>query len=95
MPDTQEPLLIQYSKFLMTYPHIRTKIIFGLQCTTEVDYKSDGTGLEITKYDRAGLQNVIGFGLKSATKIVKNGLQSAMRLQTATDYKVIQNISYT
>ena len=39
MPDTQEPLLILYSKFLMTYPYIRTKIIFGLQSTTEVDYK--------------------------------------------------------
>ena len=48
--------------------------------------KSDGTGLEITKYDRAGLQNVIGFGLKSATKIVKNGLQNAMRLQSDTKH---------
>ena len=47
-------------------------------------------GLEITKYDRAGLHIVIEFGLQSATKILKNGLWSAMGLQTATDYKVIQ-----
>ena len=45
--------------------------------------------LEITKYDRAGLQTVIWFGLLSATKNFKNGLQSAMGLQSATDYKVI------
>ena len=33
---------------------------------------------------------MIGFGVQSATKILKNGLQSAMRLQTTTDYKVIK-----
>ena len=54
-------------------------------------------GLEITKYDRAGLQIVIGLGSQSATKIFKNGLQRAMGLQTATDCKVIQYkcVSYT
>ena len=43
-----------------------------------------------TRCDRAGLQIVIGFGLQSATRIFKNGLQSAMVSQTTTDYKVIQ-----
>ena len=43
-----------------------------------------------TRCDRAGLQIVIGFGLQSATRILKNGLQSAMESQTMTDYKVIQ-----
>ena len=61
-------------------------------------------GFKITTYDRAGLQSKIGFGIQSATKILKIGLQSAMglhsvtsvdlqiakRLQSATDYKVIQ-----
>ena len=37
-------------------------------------------GLKITKYDRAGLQITIGFGLK----ILKIGLQSAMGLQSVT-----------
>ena len=31
MQVTQEPLFIQYSMPLMTYPHIRTKAIVGLQ----------------------------------------------------------------
>ena len=51
-------------------------------------------GVESTKYDRAGLQIVISFGLQSVTKILKNWLQSAMGLQTATDYKVIQYMVY-
>ena len=33
---------------------------------------------------------MIGFGSQSATEILKIGLQSAMGLQTTTDYKVIQ-----
>ena len=44
-------------------------------------------GLEITKYERAGLQIAISFELQSATKILKNGLQSAMGLQSMTDYR--------
>ena len=44
---------------LMTYPHIRTKIILGLQIAI---------GLQNTKNDRAGLQIPIGFGLESTTK---------------------------
>ena len=47
-------------------------------------------GFEITRYDGAGLQNVIEFGLQSATNILKNGLQSQMGLQSVTDYKAIQ-----
>ena len=47
-------------------------------------------GLEIAKYDRAGLQIAIGFRLLSATKILKNELQRGMGLQTVTDYIVIQ-----
>ena len=39
MSFAQERLFIQYSMPLMTYPHIRTKIILGLQSTTGVDYK--------------------------------------------------------
>ena len=60
-------------------------------------------GLKITKYERAGLQITIGFGLQNATKLFKIGykvqwditrcdkfkLQIATILQTATDYKVI------
>ena len=37
---------------------------------------------------------MIGFGLKSATKILKNELQSTMGLQTATDSKVLQYSSH-
>ena len=47
-------------------------------------------GFEITRYDGAGLQNMIEFGLQSATNILKNRLQSQMGLQSVTDYKVIQ-----
>ena len=60
-------------------------------------------GLKITKYDRAGLQITIGFGLQSATKFLKIGskcngitkcdkfgLQIATGLQSAMDSKVIQ-----
>ena len=47
-------------------------------------------GFEITRYDGAGLQNMIESGLQSATNILKNGLQSQMGLQSVTDYKVIQ-----
>ena len=45
--------------------------------------------LKITKYDRAGLQIATGFGLQSATKNLKIGLQGAMGLQSVTslDYK--------
>ena len=54
-------------------------------------YDRDGLqgaiGLEITKYERAGLQIAISFELQSATKILKNGLQSAMGLQSVTDYR--------
>ena len=39
MPVTQELLFIQYSTPYITYPHIRTKIILGLQSATETDYK--------------------------------------------------------
>ena len=39
MSVAQGPLFIQYSMSLMTYPHIRSKIILGLQSTTGVDYK--------------------------------------------------------
>ena len=39
MPVTQEPLFIQYSMPLMTYPQISTKIILGLQSATETVYK--------------------------------------------------------
>ena len=47
-------------------------------------------GLDITKYDRAGLQITIGFGLQSATKIKKNwitkcdGIANRDRLQSDT-----------
>ena len=88
MSVTQEPLIIQYLMPLMTYPHIGTKIILGLQSAT--DGLQSVIGLEVTKYDKAWLQIAIGFGLQSATKILKNGLQSTMGLQTVTDYKVIQ-----
>ena len=46
-------------------------------------------GLKVTKYDRTGFQIKIGFGLQSATKVLKIGLQSAMGLQTSAslDYK--------
>ena len=46
---------------------------------------------KIAKYDRAGLQIMIGFGLQSATKkIIKIESQSAMGLQSVTslDYKL-------
>ena len=78
MPVTQEPLFIQYSMPLMTYLHIRTKIILGLQnydsnyiriTKCDRDGLQCAIGLEITKYDRAGLQIAIGFGLQSATEI--------------------------
>ena len=54
------------------------------------NYDRDGLqsaiGLKFTKYDRAGLQITIGFGLQSVTKFLKIELQSAMGLQ----YKVWQ-----
>ena len=47
-------------------------------------------GLKITKYDIAGLQITIDFGLQSATEILKIRLKSAMGLPSATslDYKL-------
>ena len=47
--------------------------------------------IEISKYDRAELQITISFGLQSATKILKIGLQSAimgMQSVTCLDYKL-------
>ena len=38
----------------------------------------------------AGLQTTIGFGLQSTTKTLKIGSQTAMRLQSVMNYKVIQ-----
>ena len=63
---------------------------------------------KISKYNRAGLQIMIGFGLQSATKKNKSwvtkcngitkcnkfGLQIAMGLQSARDYKVMQYNCY-
>ena len=45
---------------------------------------------KIAKYNRAGLQIMIGFGLQSATKKIKIESQSAMGLQSVTslDYKL-------
>ena len=45
---------------------------------------------KISKYNRAGLQIMIGFGLQSATKKIKIESQSAMGLQSVTslDYKL-------
>ena len=74
-------------------PHIRTKIrIIKLEPKLYKDYKVRQR--QITKCNRfrvykAGLQITIGFGLQSVAKILKNGLQSAMVLQSATDCKVI------
>ena len=58
-----------------------------MQSTTDV--LQSAIGLRITKYDRAGLQITIGFGLQCATKILKIELQSAVGLQSETslDYK--------
>ena len=60
-----------------------------LQRATELILQS-AIGLKIAKYDRAGLQITIGFGLQSATNILKIGLQSRMGLQgvTSLDYKL-------
>ena len=91
MPVTQEPLFIQYSMSLMTYPHIRARIILGLQSAT--DGLQSVIGLEITKYNRAGLQITIRFGLQSMTKILKIGLQRTMGLQSADfTLRILHNV---
>ena len=51
--------------------------------------------IRITKCDRSWLQIVIGFGLQSATKILKNELQSTMGLQTATQIAKWYSIART
>ena len=59
-------------------------------------------GLKITKYDRAGLQITICFGLQTATKNFKNFITKCngitkcnkFELQNATDYKVMQYKPY-
>ena len=65
----------------------RAVVLFGSQNYIRItkcdrDGLQSAIGLRITKYDRAGLQ--------IATKIKKNGLQSATGLKSATVYKVIQ-----